>query len=347
MSSPSSALQHAAGSTRALWLGAAWGAEAATALSLAGLSGPWLPAAAGAHLLAALAAALAFRRARADEPFLAFALVLSMPIVGVVGLSAVKLAARLVPGRGLYSGIHAEMAALPGPERSPESLERVFEWIQKQLSVQPLADVIRGGDPKTQRWAVELLERRADGAAVELLREAVHGEDRDIQIAASTALLRVEERLTAQIARARQVARRVEASAAAWIALGNACRAYQASRLLEPVMERHWLSEAEAAYGRALEREPASRGATLALAHVLLALDRLDEAEALGRRALAGGASTEADLVVAEALFRRGRWGDLRELSRAAVSAGRRDDLLLWWSGEHPDEPAPAPAPPR
>ena len=301
-----------------LWLAGAWAAEAA---------------AAAAHVLAALAAARAFRRGRTDEGFASFALVLAMPALGLVGLSAVRLAARLAPPSGMYQDMHAAVANLPGPEQPPESLDRVFEWIQKQLSVQPLADVIRGGDPKTQRWAIELLERRGDGMAVELLREALQAEDRDTQVAASAALSRVEERLTAWIARARQMVEREARSAATWSSLGDACRAYQASRLLEPVMGRHWLGEAEAAYRRALELAPESRGPILALAQVLLALGRLEDAEALVRDAQALGASAEADLLLAEMLFVCGRWGELRQACREAVSAGRREELVLWWSG--------------
>ena len=316
-----------------LWLAAAWAAEAAAAGLLVAL--PWSPllAAAAAHVLAALAAARAFRRGRTDEGFASFALVLAMPALGLVGLSAVRLAARLAPPSGMYQDMHAAVANLPGPEQPPESLDRVFEWIQKQLSVQPLADVIRGGDPKTQRWAIGLLERRGDGMAVELLREALQAEDRDTQVAASAALSRVEERLTAWIARARQMVEREARSAATWSSLGDACRAYQASRLLEPVMGRHWLGEAEAAYRRALELAPESRGPILALAQVLLALGRLEDAEALVRDAQALGASAEADLLLAEILFVCGRWGELRQACREAVSAGRREELVLWWSG--------------
>ena len=76
-----------------------------------------------------------------------------------------------------------------------------------------------------------------------------------------------------------------------------------------------------------------SQGAR-ALARVLLALGRIDEAEHLAVEARAAAPSTEIDLLLSEILFRQGRWRELQEVSRDAVAAGRADELLRWWSGE-------------
>src|SRR3984893_18782598 len=90
-----------------------------------------------------------------------------------------------------------ERGARPARGRPPEPVDRVFEWLQAQVSVQPVADLIRAADPRTQRWGIGLLAKRGDGPAVEVLREALQSPDRDTQIAASGALQRVEERLRA------------------------------------------------------------------------------------------------------------------------------------------------------
>ena len=321
-----------------LFLMAAWGAESLAAGALTVLRTQPLAIAVIVHGVAALLAARAFGGERADDRFASFSLVLALPLLGLLGLSLMRLATWLMPPSGLYRSVHSAMVELPGPERPPESLDRVFEWLQTQLSVQPLADVIRGGDAKMRRWAIELLGRRADGAAVELLREALQSEDRDTQIAASAALQRVEERLTSQINRAEERARREPASAEAWSALGEACCAYRASRLLEAVMERHWLVRAEEAYRRVLAREPGA-AAMLGLARVLSGLGRLDEAEALVRQLQMRRPSPEGDLFLSEVLFAQGRWSELRAACQAAVAAGRRDELLVWWA-------TPADAPP-
>src|SRR5258705_2421823 len=132
------------------------------------------------------------------------------------------------------------MAGLPGPGQPPEPVDRVLAWLQAQVSVQAVADLIRAADPRTQRWGVGLLAKRGDGAAVELLREALGADDRDTQIAASGALQRVEERLVARIARAQERLRLDPESPERLMAVGDACVAYQESRLLEAAMGRPW-----------------------------------------------------------------------------------------------------------
>ena len=168
------------------------------ALALAGP--PWWALGLVAHAAAAWLAGRALGDGRRDARFLATALVLSLPGLGLIGLSAIRFWRKRAAPAGMYAGAHSEMAGLPGPGQTPEPVDRVLDWLQAQVSVQPVADLIRAADPRTQRWGVGLLAKRGDGAAVELLREALGADDRDTQIAASGALQRVEERLVARIA---------------------------------------------------------------------------------------------------------------------------------------------------
>jgi tetratricopeptide (TPR) repeat protein len=312
---------------------AAWAAEVAAALVALLLPAAWLPVAAVMHVLAALVASVGLGGPQPDDRFFSFAVVLTIPLAGIAGLSAIRLAGRLVPPARLYEEAHAVLADLPGPERPPESLDRVFEWLQAQVSVRPLADVIRSGDPNTVRWAIDLLERRGHAAAVGLLREALGAAGHETQIAASAALVRLEERLTGDVEGAEEHVRREPDSAVAWIALGHACQTYRLSGLLPPVLERHWLARAEEGYRRALALEPAATEAAQALVRVLLAQGRHDEAERQVREILASAPSPDADLLLGEILFGSGRWAELRQACRTAVAAGRDHELISWWAG--------------
>lgn len=294
----------------------------------------WWPLALIAHAGAAWLAGRALESRRRDERLLVVALVLALPVLGLVGLGAIRFWQRRAPPSGLYAGAHSEMAGLPGPGQAPEPVDRVFEWLQAQVSVQPVADLIRAADPRTQRWGVGLLAKRGDGPAVELLREALQAPDRDTQIAASGALQRIEERLAQRIGQAQEQRRLDPESAERAMAMGDACLAYQESGLLEAAMGRTWLGEAEAAYRAARARRPDWPAPARALARVLLALGRIDEAEALAVEARTAAPSTEIDLLLSEILFRQGRWPELQALSRDAVAAGRADELLRWWAGE-------------
>jgi hypothetical protein len=315
--------------------------EAGAGLALwAGMS--VLPVAIVLHGLASLLAAGGLaRRTRLDERLYVFGTVLALPGLGLLGVAGVKLWAVLVPPSGMYEDIHSEMGDLPAPALPPESVDRVSEWVQRQVSVQPLADLIRAGDPRTQRWAIDLLSRRGDGAAVDLLREALSATDRDVQIAASSALQRVEERLTREIARGQERLREDPDSATAWHAFAEACRAYWGSHLLDPVMGQHWLGEAEAAYRRARARRPGWLPPAVGLVQALLGLDKLHEAEALAREAEEVSPSGTLDLLLAEVLFREQRWSELRRLARGALAAGRQDERLAWWAGAEPSREAP------
>jgi hypothetical protein len=304
----------------------------ALALALAGL--PWWAPALIAHVAAAWLAGRALGDGRRDARFLATALVLSLPGLGLVGLSAIRFWRRRAAPAGMYAGAHSEMADLPGPGQTPEPVDRVLDWLQAQVSVQPVADLIRAADPRTQRWGVGLLAKRGDGAAVELLREALGADDRDTQIAASGALQRVEERLVARIALAQEQLRLDPESPERLMAVGDACVAYQESRLLEAAMGRHWLGEAEAAYRAARARRPEWPAPAAALARVRLAQGEVAEAETLAAEARAAAPSTATDLLLSEIFFAQGRWGDVRALARDAVAAGRADDALRWWAGE-------------
>ncbi|HUM15945.1 MAG TPA: HEAT repeat domain-containing protein [Candidatus Nitrosotalea sp.] len=301
------------------------------------LLGPraWPPALA-AHLAAVWLVDRSRRDDRRDARFLGAALVLALPGLALVGVSAIRVWQRRAPPSGLYAGVHSEMSELPGPDQTPEPVDRVFDWLQAQVSVQPVADLIRSADPRTQRWGVGLLARRGDAASVELLREALQAPDRDTQIAASGALQRIEERLVGRIGQTQEALRLDPDSAERLLAFGDACVAYQASGMPDAVMGRHWLGEAEAAYRRARARRPDWLPAARALARVLLALERVDEAEVLAAEAHAAEPSAEVDLLLSEVFFRQRRWRDLRALSRDAVTAGRADETLRWWAGEEP-----------
>ncbi|MGH7399673.1 MAG: hypothetical protein ACRELW_19320 [Candidatus Rokuibacteriota bacterium] len=292
----------------------------------------WWPLGLIAHAAAAGLAAWGLAEPRRDARFLVVSMVVALPGLGLAGLGAIRLWGRRAPS-GLYAGAHSEMAELPGPSQAPEPVDRVFAWLQAQVSVQPVTDLLRAADPRTQRWGIALLAKRADGPAVDFLREALRAEDRDTQIAASAALQRVEEALVTRIGRAQEELRLDPDSPERHVALGDAYRAYQESHLLDPVMGRHWLNEAETAYRQARARRPGWPEPGRSHARVLLALGRIEEALSLAREVAAASPSTEADLLLSEILFIQRRWPDLRDLARDVVAAGRADDTLRWWAG--------------
>lgn len=298
---------------------------------VAALAGGHLAAALAAHLGATAAAVFGLAGARRDERFFTGALVLALPMAGLAGLVVIRVWMRLAP-TATGSPEHASVETLPAPERPPESLDAMFAWIQGELAVQPLGDAIRSTNPASQHWAVSLLERRGDAAAVALLREGLHASSQQTQILASSALRRIEERLLHDVERARDAAGAAP-SATGRAAVGHACRVFAGSGFAEAAVRARWLDDAAAAYTSALALDGTHRSVTLGLARVWLDQDRPVEAEAMARRAEAQEASPDTDLLVAEALFAQGRWSDLVTTCRAAAGAGREQALIAWWAG--------------
>jgi hypothetical protein len=296
----------------------------------AALAGRPLAIATAAHLVATAAAVVSLGGRRRDERFFVGALVLALPVAGLAGLAAIRVWSRFVPAP-VQASEHAGLDTLPVPEQPRESLDEVFGWIQAELAVQPLADAIRSADPDSQRWAINLLERRGDPAAVALLREALHAPSRQTQILASSSLRRIEERLVHDIERARDAAA-PSASPAAWTARGDAERAFAESGLVEAAGRARLLDDAAASYTEALTVGPGHATAIVGLARTRLAQDRAAEAETLARRAAAVEPAADVDLLLAESLFAQGRWADVVATCRAAADAGREHALVTWWA---------------
>jgi hypothetical protein len=299
--------------------------------AVAAVGGGHLLAAGAAHVIATVAAVAGLGGRRRDERFFVAALVLALPVAGLAGLAAIRLSSRVMPV-ATDASEHASLETLPVPDRPQESLDAMFGWIQAELAVQPLGDAIRGADPESQRWAVGLLERRGDAAAVALLREALQAASRQTQVLASAALRRIEERLVRDVERARHGVAETP-TPAAWTTLGEACRAFAGSGLVEAAVRTRALDEAAGAYGGARALDPAHRPALVGLARTRLEQDRPAEAETLARHAEATAASAETDLMLAEALFAQGRWTDVVATCRVAADAGRAHDLVAWWAG--------------
>jgi tetratricopeptide (TPR) repeat protein len=301
------------------------------ALDLVGAPHP-LGVALAAHAAAAVLAAPALGGPGRDPRLCAAALAFSVPVAGLLALAVLRLIRAWAPPIATTERTYRALAVLPMPERAAGALERVYEWLQQQLSVQPFADMLGADDPRLRRAALDALSRRPDARAVALLRAALEARDRDTQVGASGALRGIEERLARAIEEAREAVARRPRSAAAACAAGEACLAYVEAGLVDPAMERSWIDEAEAAYRRAIDLDRALAAARRGLARVLVLRDALPEAEEQARRAWAAAPGPEAALLLAEILFLRGRYAELRRLAREAGAAGRPEPLA-WWAG--------------
>jgi HEAT repeat protein/tetratricopeptide repeat protein len=282
-----------------------------------------------AHMLAAIIASRPSPR-RADERFFDGAMVLSLPVVGVLAVAALAVTRHLAPG--VPAPVHPGMHDLPVPEVPLSTEQSTLEWIHRRLVVRPLEDIIRAGDPPSQLWAVGVLGERDGPVAVELLRDAIQTPSRDVQLAAAAALRRIDDRHSARVLHAQARTTRLPQDATAWQILGDGWCAYAESGLLPRPLARRAFADAATAYEAAVSLDRGSAVVKERLAHVLIALERPSEAEPLLRERLASAATPEVELALAGVLFGQRRWSELRALARASVAAGREAPLLQWWA---------------
>ena len=282
-----------------------------------------------AHLMAAILASRPSRR-RGDERFFDGAMVLSLPVIGVLAVAALAAIKHLAPA--VPAPAHPSMHDLPIPEVPLSAEHSTLEWIHRRLVVRPLEDIIRAGDPASQLWAIGVLAERDGPVAVELLRDAIQTPSRDVQLAAAAALRRIDDRHSARVLAAQARTTRMPGEAEGWQILGDGWSAYAQSGLLPRPLARRAFADAVTAYQTAVSLDPGSAGVKERLAHMLIALERPNEAEPLLRERLASAATPEAELALAGLLFGQRRWIELRALARASVAAGRQAPLLQWWA---------------
>jgi hypothetical protein len=210
----------------------------------------------------------------------------------------------------------------------------------RDLSIEPLVDILREPENVLRHAAVRLLGRRCDRESVALLRGLLADADPDIRGEASTTLFNFENQVNRALSDALGYARRAPESADAHAEVAAAYRQIVACDLLDAPSARLYLTRAAAALQEATALEPACARHWIALAHVQNDLDETAAASAAVARARSLDPNDrEASLLTMELAFREQRWADLVALSAGAAGM---DELLDWWAAG-----APPPTPPR
>jgi HEAT repeat protein len=204
----------------------------------------------------------------------------------------------------------------------------------RDLSIEPLVDILREPENALRHAAVRLLGQRCDRESVALLRGLLADADPDIRGEASTTLFNFENQVNRALSDALGYARRAPESADAHAEVAAAYRQIVACDLLDAPSARLYLTRASAALQEATTLEPACARHWIALAHVQNDLDETAAASAAVARARSLDPSDrEASLLTMELAFREQRWADLVALSAAgAEDASNMDELPGWWA---------------
>ena len=209
----------------------------------------------------------------------------------------------------------------------------------RDLSIEPLVDILREPENALRHAAVRLLGRRCDRESVTLLRGLLADADPDIRGEASTTLFNFENQVNRALNEALDRARREPEHADAHAEVAAAYRHIVACDLLDAPSARLYLTRARTALVEATTLEPASARYWVALAQVQNDLDETAAAsDAAARARSLDPHDHEANLLTMELAFREQRWGDLVALS--AADGGETADaheVRDWWAAGSTD----------
>jgi hypothetical protein len=295
-------------------------------LPLLGWREGWpLGAIAVAHAGAAALTALVWRVATPDAPMIAARaglLTLSFPLVGPLGA---WLAYPARPERlGHLAADYYAFIDTHAPPQRLMTLDDMEEAIRRELSVNPLAEVLRHGDLAEKQAAARALATSEGPEGVAILKAALNDPNDETRLFTSLALLKLEESFSDEFKEARE--RLSEGSAGDLVSFAELARRYVKSGLPTGAAIAHLWDEIATAARAALDSGPDSELEARAL--VLLASARLArgvaaEAEALVRRAIALAPDhPEAALILDASLYAQG------ELDRLRLEAIAQRDRL-------------------
>jgi hypothetical protein len=207
----------------------------------------------------------------------------------------------------------------------------------RDLSIEPLVDILREPENVLRHAAVRLLGRRCDRESVALLRGLLADADADIRNEASTTLFNFENQVNSALSDALDRVRREPERADTHAALAATYRRIVASDLLDAPSAHLYLTRACAALREAAALQPAQSRHWVALAQVRSDLDETAAASAAVARARSLDPSDrEANLLAMELAFREQRWVDLVAYSAADTEVASDEphghELLDWWA---------------
>ncbi|GFK95124.1 hypothetical protein NNJEOMEG_02982 [Fundidesulfovibrio magnetotacticus] len=222
------------------------------------------------------------------------------PVLGLAGMGYVLAAQQASHRQGLVEVLGSEMkraAKVLGVER----VEDVNSFLLEESSVEPILEILKGGDVGLKRGAVSLLGKIGGREAVALLKESLSDQSPEVRFYAHATLAKLDDSYTQAIKADEREAASGEAQALA--VLGDAFVRYAESGLVEDVVRRQLLERATDAYEKALTADPGDGRLHVTLGYLLLSRGLAAKARAVFLAAPEGPSRVEALLGLCEIAF--------------------------------------------
>jgi len=273
-------------------------------------------------------------------------LTLFLPAIGLAGSSLTFFWVKMfLKEKGIVED-HMELTDYSIKEiQSPGSGRNLQVFLQDELSVEPIMDILAGNDEDLKRGAVDLLGRIATPEAVALLRECLTNPSGDCRFYSHTTLARLDETHSRRIREAQALVPSGEGDKAEDLKhLGNVYRVYAESGLIEDETRDHFLKLARDAFSKSHAKNPQDQEIPAILGELSVAVGEYGEAERFFRQALKGTANPVEPLLGLCRIYYEKR--DLKSLAKIVerIQQGKmiktgdlqKDTLFQFWA--HPLE---------
>lgn len=272
-------------------------------------------------------------------------LTLFLPVVGILGTLAIAATAKLLKSKGTVSDFRVTTAYRLAREEFPEFTEGVDEFIEEEINVEPMLDILRGENTDFKRGVVKYLEQLGSPAAIGVLKQSLGDSSPEIQYCTHAALEHLESAWMVRIEEARTA---LEADPAAGgrprllVALARTYRGYAASGLVADETRIYYFRQARKALEEGLAREPGNGVILLSLGRICLDEKDFPAAEGYFARALAAaGCLEDALLGLCQVNFESGNLAALAATSRRMRDEIRsvhpdpwKENLIRFWTAE-------------
>jgi tetratricopeptide (TPR) repeat protein len=223
-----------------------------------------------------------------------------------------------------------------------ENPEEIDDFLQAELSTEPLLDILNGKDIELKRGAIKLLRKTGTPDAVKLLKRCLSDSEVEIRFYAHTALSRVEEIYNKRLEKARAQAN--NPSFESYRELGRAYEFYARSELPDMDLRKHYLQTAAKSFEQALELHPDALDLAVRVGELCVELgDASHAAQCFAKALPTPGLQLDASLGLCRVYFDAGDWpslaatvGRMREMPSPASEDAFKLVLFKFWTQESP-----------
>lgn len=276
--------------------------------------------------------------------FLTSLFTLFLPGVGVVGSFFSCLTSRhLLHPQGL-AGDFEKRDFLPYYAEFLEDADDIDHFLEEEISVQPIMDIIMGSDTDMKRGAIRVLRNRGTPESVRMLKLCLSDSDVEVRFLSHTALGRLEEEYVEAIDTAKKQAG--DGSVESLQALAKAYENYAFSELLGEGLRASQIKAAIKIYESIMAKNPEDLQTSLLLGELNLELgDHNAAAHWLTKAWQPGETYMRASLAICRLMYERREMTALRGLSKRMAQRQlpqTEDSLALshyifWTAGWNPD----------